>query len=69
MRKVIVAIGGGTGLSSLLRGLKTYTSNLSVIVTVVLLKLALMWAIPTVTLRRALRRLLLAIDPQPLQMK
>src|SRR6266436_2412529 len=29
-----VAIGGGTGLSSLLRGLKTYTSNLSVIVTV-----------------------------------
>src|SRR6266853_1634404 len=30
----IVAIGGGTGLSSLLRGLKTYTSNLSVIVTV-----------------------------------
>src|SRR5579859_3573817 len=27
----IVAIGGGTGLSSLLRGLKTYTSNLSVI--------------------------------------
>src|SRR5713101_8711790 len=30
----IVAIGGGTGLSALLRGLKTYTSNLSVIVTV-----------------------------------
>src|SRR5450759_1084121 len=30
----IVAIGGGTGLSSLLRGLKIYTSNLSVIVTV-----------------------------------
>src|SRR5437879_11724123 len=30
----IVAIGGGTGLSSLLRGLKTYTSTLSVIVTV-----------------------------------
>src|SRR5579872_1987387 len=30
----IVTIGGGTGLSSLLRGLKTYTSNLSVIVTV-----------------------------------
>src|SRR4029077_6744364 len=30
----IVAIGGGTGLSSLLRGLKTYTSNLSVIVAV-----------------------------------
>src|ERR1700682_2039796 len=30
----IVAIGGGTGLSSLLRGLKVYTSNLSVSVTV-----------------------------------
>ena len=30
----IVTIGGGTGLSTLLRGLKTYTSNLSVIVTV-----------------------------------
>ena len=30
----IVAIGGGTGLSALLRGLKTFTSNLSVIVTV-----------------------------------
>src|SRR5260370_29900743 len=30
----IVAIAGGTGLSSLLRGLKTYTSNLSAIVTV-----------------------------------
>jgi uncharacterized cofD-like protein len=30
----IVAIGGGTGLSSLLRGLKIYTSNLSAIVTV-----------------------------------
>src|SRR5260370_8636858 len=30
----IVAIGGGTGLSSLLRALKTFTSNLSVIVTV-----------------------------------
>ncbi|HEX2647117.1 MAG TPA: gluconeogenesis factor YvcK family protein [Candidatus Dormibacteraeota bacterium] len=30
----IVAIGGGTGLSSLLRGLKTYTANLSAIVTV-----------------------------------
>ena len=30
----IVTIGGGTGLSALLRGLKTYTSNLSVIVTV-----------------------------------
>jgi uncharacterized cofD-like protein len=30
----IVAIGGGTGLSALLRGLKTYTSNLYAIVTV-----------------------------------
>src|SRR5690348_14148757 len=30
----IVAIGGGTGLSALLRGLKTYTSNLSAILTV-----------------------------------
>src|SRR5215472_17484439 len=30
----VVAIGGGTGLSSLLRGLKTYTSNISAIVTV-----------------------------------
>src|SRR2546423_4739463 len=30
----VVAIGGGTGLSSLLRGLKTYTSNLSAICTV-----------------------------------
>ena len=30
----VVAIGGGTGLSSLLRGLKVYTSNLSAIVTV-----------------------------------
>src|ERR1700693_4097693 len=30
----IVALGGGTGLSSLLRGLKAYTSNLSAIVTV-----------------------------------
>ena len=30
----VVAIGGGTGLSSLLLGLKTYTSNLSAIVTV-----------------------------------
>ena len=30
----IVAIGGGTGLSSLLRGLKVYTSNLFAIVTV-----------------------------------
>ena len=30
----IVAIGGGTGLSVLLRGLKTYTDNLSAVVTV-----------------------------------
>ncbi|WP_322817977.1 gluconeogenesis factor YvcK family protein [Tepidiforma sp.] len=30
----IVAIGGGTGLSTLLRGLKNYTSNLTAIVTV-----------------------------------
>src|SRR6202048_3598837 len=30
----IVAIGGGTGLSALLRGLQVYTSNLSAIVTV-----------------------------------
>jgi uncharacterized cofD-like protein len=30
----IVAIGGGTGLSTLLRGLKEYTSNLSAILTV-----------------------------------
>ena len=30
----IVAIGGGTGLSTLLRGLKEYTSNLAAIVTV-----------------------------------
>lgn len=30
----IVAIGGGTGLSSLLRGLKAYTSNISAMVTV-----------------------------------
>jgi uncharacterized cofD-like protein len=30
----IVAIGGGTGLSTLLRGLKTYSSNLTAIVTV-----------------------------------
>lgn len=30
----VVAVGGGTGLSSLLRGLKVYTSNLSAIVTV-----------------------------------
>ena len=30
----IVAIGGGTGLSTLLRGIKTYTSNITAIVTV-----------------------------------
>ena len=30
----IVAIGGGTGLSNLLRGLKTYTANLTAVVTV-----------------------------------
>lgn len=30
----IVAIGGGTGMPSLLRGLKTYTSNITAIVTV-----------------------------------
>lgn len=30
----IVAVGGGTGLSTLLRGLKTHTSNLTAIVTV-----------------------------------
>lgn len=30
----IVAIGGGTGLSTLLRGLKAYTSNLTAVVTV-----------------------------------
>jgi uncharacterized cofD-like protein len=30
----LVAIGGGTGLSSLLRGLKTYTNNLTAVVTV-----------------------------------
>src|SRR3972149_2834888 len=30
----VVAIGGGTGLSNLLRGLKQYTSNLTAIVTV-----------------------------------
>lgn len=30
----IVTVGGGTGLSSLLRGLKTYTNNLTAIVTV-----------------------------------
>ena len=30
----IVAIGGGTGLSTLLRGLKEYTDNITAIVTV-----------------------------------
>lgn len=30
----VVAIGGGTGLSTLLRGLKTYTANITAIVTV-----------------------------------
>ena len=30
----VVAIGGGTGLSTLLRGLKHYTSNITAIVTV-----------------------------------
>ena len=30
----IVAIGGGTGLSTLLRGLKEHTSNLTAVVTV-----------------------------------
>src|SRR5690606_11027028 len=30
----VVAIGGGTGLSNLLRGMKEYTSNLTAIVTV-----------------------------------
>jgi uncharacterized cofD-like protein len=30
----IVAIGGGTGLSTLLRGLKQYSSNITAIVTV-----------------------------------
>lgn len=30
----VVAIGGGTGLSTMIRGLKDYTSNISVIVTV-----------------------------------
>jgi uncharacterized cofD-like protein len=30
----IVAIGGGTGLSNMLRGLKTYTSNITAVVTV-----------------------------------
>ena len=30
----VVAIGGGTGLSTLLRGLKAHTSNLTAVVTV-----------------------------------
>ena len=30
----VVAMGGGTGLSTLLRGLKEYTSNLTAVVTV-----------------------------------
>ena len=30
----VVAVGGGTGLSNLLRGLKDYTANLTAIVTV-----------------------------------
>ena len=30
----IVAVGGGTGLSTMLRGLKKYTQNLTAIVTV-----------------------------------
>ena len=30
----IVAIGGGTGLSTMLRGLKRYTQNLTAVVTV-----------------------------------
>ena len=30
----VVAVGGGTGLSVLLRGLKCYTSNLTAVVTV-----------------------------------
>ena len=30
----VVAIGGGTGLSTMLRGLKLYTKNLTAIVTV-----------------------------------
>ena len=30
----IVAIGGGTGLSTMLRGLKNYTRNLTAVVTV-----------------------------------
>ena len=29
-----VVVGGGTGISTLLRGLKQYTSNISVIITV-----------------------------------
>ena len=30
----VAAIGGGTGLSTMLRGLKTYTENITAIVTV-----------------------------------
>lgn len=30
----VVAIGGGTGLSTMLRGLKSYTKNLTAVVTV-----------------------------------
>mgnify|MGYP000065428070 CR=1 FL=1 len=30
----VVAIGGGTGLSTMLRGLKKYTKNLTAVVTV-----------------------------------
>lgn len=30
----VVAIGGGTGLSTMLRGLKTFTSNITAVVTV-----------------------------------
>ena len=30
----IVAVGGGTGLSTMLRGLKKYTQNLTAVVTV-----------------------------------
>src|SRR5437870_1828704 len=45
---------------------KQSTSPLvSVMVTLVLLKVALMWAIPRLTLRRALRFLLLATDETP----
>ena len=33
-RSNLVAMGGGTGLSSLLRGLKAYTSNITAVVTV-----------------------------------